>query len=207
MACLAALFMADQGFAADHYVSGSIGMSWMNDVPMSVLMDEDYTAEIGVDSGISLLGAIGCDYGSYRLEAEIGYQKNDINDLTTPDTEQLSLVAGATEPAQGDVSVVSLMANGYYDIDAGGFEPYITAGIGIAQVSLDDFGPEGDDTGMTLHETTLAYQIGAGFAIPIGGNVMLDARYRYFATTDFTMYYYNMDVSSHSALLGLRVGF
>jgi opacity protein-like surface antigen len=44
-------------------------------------------------------------------------------------------------------------------------------------------------------------------AAPIADNVKLDLRYRYFATTDFTVYSTDMNVDSHSVLLGLRVGF
>jgi opacity protein-like surface antigen len=206
----AAGLLTAPAYGADHYVSGNIGMSWFNDSSIKDYSGGTEIAELNYSSGITVLGAIGCDYGSYRLEAEIGYQKNDIDALVTPDDSNMSLTADATTATAGEMSVLSLMANGYYDIDAGGFEPYLTAGVGVAQVNIDDFRPEtaDEDTGYTVHETTLAYQLGAGVAIPIGSNVMLDARYRYFATTEFSSILLgNMDVSSHNALLGLRIGF
>jgi opacity protein-like surface antigen len=120
---------------------------------------------------------------------------------------------------KGDVSVLSLMANGYYDFDLGSkVELYATTGVGVAQITFHD---ENDvlnpEPGYTGHETALAWQVGAGLAAPVADNVKLDLRYRYFATTDATMpdsgatlkriTTYNTNLSSHSVLLGLRVDF
>lgn len=200
-------FCATPASAADHYISGMGGISWMNDIQA----DESYyngsqdRDELDVSSGLSLAGAIGCDYGDYRLEAEIGYQKNEIDSYSDN--------GSTSSDMKGDVSLLSLMANGYYDFDLGGVELYATAGIGVAQVTFDDVYDDGSDVGYTVHETTLAYQIGAGIAVPVADNIKIDARYRYFATTDFTpddvSTYTNQDmnIESHSVLLGLRVGF
>ncbi len=197
--------------AADHYVSGNVGLSWMSDI--SIAEDEAGSFdEINVESGLTLLGAIGCDYGDYRLEAEIGYQQNDIDGVNAIEVDEPELtIEGVGVPAEGDISVLSLMANGYYDIDLGGVDLYATAGVGVAQVNFDDFryGDAIEEEGGTsnVSETTLAWQVGAGLAVPIGTNIALDARYRYFATTDFSIQGTNMNVASHNVLLGLRVGF
>lgn len=210
--------------AADHYVSAFGGISWMNDMTAedaSQYPSYNPSADISFGSGLAVLGAVGCDYGSYRVEAEVGYQKSDIK------TQTDNYGSGSYDPydLDGDASVLSLMANGYYDFDLGSkVELYATAGIGVAQVSFDSVTPangyQGED--YTAHETTLAWQVGAGIAAPIADNVKLDLRYRYFATTDFTndnnstwwgnvdsLFYggSNSNISSHSVLLGLRVGF
>jgi len=225
--------------AADHYVSGMAGISWMNDSEISVPgnLEDVVGAEIdlGYGSGLTLAGAIGCDYGSTRLEAEIGYQNADIQDITLGWDR---IIAGSYDIPEGsvaaaldgDASVLTLMANGFYDFDLGGVELYVMAGVGVAQVDMeindveglkaelveeiDDYLAESDFTtnldinalSADVSETTLAYQIGAGLAVPISDGIMLDARYRYFATTDFTVLgAFDTNVSSHSALLGLRV--
>jgi len=220
--------------AATHYVSGLAGISWFqnSDVEHTTTYDDDnFTEQILFDSGFTCVAAIGCDYGDTRLEAEIGYQRNG-----TGDNSQ------GIDNSAGKASVYSLMANGFYDIPlGGGAELYAMAGVGVAQVNRQDSGEQqyfyGEDqdvpsSGYTdvtwkSHETTLAYQLGAGIAVPISKGVMLDARYRYFATTDFTFEgredtyplnegngdwstgyadtSYNSNVSSHSVLLGLRV--
>ena len=191
--------------------SGMAGISWMNDIKMGdTRTATDQKLDMG--SGLTLLGAIGCDYGDYRLEAEIGYQQNDIDGVNAIEVDEPELtIEGVGVPAEGDISVLSLMANGYYDIDLGGVDLYATAGVGVAQVSFEDFrygDAIGEDEGsVDVSETTLAWQVGAGLAVPIGTNIALDARYRYFATTDFSVQGVNMNVASHNILLGLRVGF
>ncbi|NTW81785.1 MAG: porin family protein [Chlorobiaceae bacterium] len=228
----AAGIVAAPAHASQRYVSAAAGISWFQDSDTKLIYQPiSYTADkIAFDAGFTATAAIGCDYGSTRLEAEMGYQRNTIKDWDT-----------------GKASVYSLMANGYYDIPLGkGVEIYGMAGVGVAQVNIcgddeevwhhyvpnnsevksfnnngtwvTDYIPTHHDT----HETTLAYQFGAGIAVPISKGVMLDAKYRYFATTDFTMagsggfmdwhgdfvpYYYetNTNISSHSVLLGLRV--
>ena len=250
--------------AATHYVSGFGGVSWMQNMDGSDTYQNDtaighnYTTNTDLGSGLAVTGAIGCDYGNYRLEGEVGYQTNDVKSRAfynngvahlfpttasaTPTTDRVAM--------KGDVSVLTLMANGYYDFDLGSkVELYATAGVGVAQVSWHNvtnvtdikLGEEGsnnpntftpnNDPGFNAHETTLAWQVGAGIAAPISDHVKLDLRYRYFATTDFTLADSgtigsngypassdsgngvrgtssgNTNLSSHSVLLGLRVDF
>ncbi len=244
------------GFSASKYVSGNIGISWMSDTEVEDIFGfTEYTgigAELGFSSGLTLLGALGCDYGDYRVEGELGYQNNDVEalDISIPccKTEDTGHINYALD---GDITVLSLLMNGYYDIDlGGGVELSPTVGVGLAQVSMDDIVvtdrsedfsnccdgnnggetviedyPEtsgsgqkaitqspkmrevGDDLGLSVNEVTFAYQAGIGLGIPLGDNIMLDARYRYFATTDFTVLVANTNIESHSALLGLRVMF
>lgn len=255
---LVAVMWSAPGFSGDKYVSGNIGISWINDTDVEDIIGfTEYTgigAELGFSSGLTLLGALGYDYGPYRVEGELGYQGNDVEalDISLPccRTEDTGYINVALD---GDVSVLSLLMNGYYDIDlGGGIELSPTVGVGIAQVSMNDIvitdisedfsnccggddnggiiivpddppfdeeppeEPEspaeplveaGDDLGLSVNEVTFAYQAGIGLGIPVADNVMLDARYRYFATTDFTVLVANTNIESHSALLGLRVMF
>jgi len=180
--------------AASHYVSGNVGATWMNDVNDRGYYDNTFAGpKLNLKSGINALGAVGCDFGQYRMEGELGYQTSGVNNR-------------GSVSYTGDITVVSAMANGYVDLSSGSLRPYITAGAGVAQVSGDQISASGSGYTTMTHDTTLAYQVGAGVAVPIAGNVMLDARYRYFATTEFAGND-NIKVSSHGALLGLRFGF
>jgi len=181
-ALIAAGTFSAPAFAAEHYVSGNVGISWINEVGAVS------GPNLETDVGLNLLGAIGCDYGTYRLEAEGGYQHNDIKN-------------------SGAIKVLSLLGNGYYSFDAGGVKPYVTAGVGLADVRLRDV-RLGTPVRYSDNETTFAYQIGAGVEIPIAKKVMLDARYRYFGTTDFTTGITgNESIDSNGVLLGLRMKF
>jgi opacity protein-like surface antigen len=221
LAVLAVLgFAGTPAQAADHYVSGMAGVSWMQDSAIGLFNVEeifDTEVNLGYGSGLTLAGAIGCDYGSTRLEAEFGYQNADIKDISIG---TISIPGGSTYPGgsvalEGDVNVLSLMANGFYDFDLGGVELYAMAGVGVAQVNMEitdianlkaSLPSVVNPVAIDLTETTLAYQVGAGLAIPVSDGVMIDARYRYFATTDFNVIgVIDTNVSSHSAMLGLRV--
>ncbi len=234
-------FTATPVQAASHYISGMGGVSLMN----NMTPEESYQgaggnndSNLDLGSGATALGAIGCDYGNYRLEAEVGYQQNKLKSgLNSMDgLVQYYPQEGSRYDMRGDVSTLSLMGNGYYDVHlGGGVDFYAMAGVGIAQVSFHDmnftnnYDPttnalyDNPNPGYNDHETTLAYQLGAGLAFPLSHNVKLDLRYRYFATTDFTYSNdwfdassssntpvasgINSNIISHSALLGLRVEF
>jgi opacity protein-like surface antigen len=152
--------------------------------------------------------------------------------LNSLDTYNQAIEGSATaRNADGDISILSLMMNSGYDftIKGTGITPYITAGIGVAQINIDDLAvdspePEGKyevayseslmqgriggiTSAGTIHENTLAYQFGAGIGIPLGNNLTIDGRYRYFATSDFTVSGTNVSLSSNTLLLGLRMEF
>ena len=208
--------------AATHYASGMAGISWMQNIDAVNTYSgysPEYDSSYNLGTGLNLIGAVGCDYGHTRVEAELGYQKHDF--------ESMDGISWGHDQMQGDVSVSSFLVNCYYDFDLGSkVQLYATAGVGAAHLSFNGVAPS-DFTSeelFTWQESTGAWQIGAGLAVPIADHVKLDLRYRYFATTDITLssesFFYqaadNQDeqesghpvhtnVSSHSVLLGLRV--
>ena len=192
-AALIAGLWASPASAMEQYVSGNIGMSWVNDIQVGA-------ARYSLDSGTTVLGAIGirCPQRDCRIEAEVGYQSNSINTVTS---------GFGSSDYRGDVHILSLLANGYYNIYEGkGFKPYLTAGLGVARVNFDDLRFAGSSNGYSEHETAFAYQVGVGVAVPISPGVKLDARYRHFATADFRLDDgFDTHFASNSLLLGLRV--
>ncbi|NTW57035.1 MAG: porin family protein [Chlorobiaceae bacterium] len=238
--------------ASTRYVSALAGVSWFNDADINLIDDVPGLNPIltqAFDYNISAVAAIGCKSGNLRYEAEIGYQRNDLEGYS--DVAEFPTFFGDMIPnmfgyqdnfdrargmsidkISGYSSLYTLMGNAFYDIPVGGdVEIYAMAGVGVAQANVHidiDSTVYGEDivtysaegtftewsqiqsaaahTAVDTHETTLAYQLGAGIAIPISKGVKLDARYRYFATTDFNLNaLFNTNISSHSALVGLRV--
>ncbi|UZJ39069.1 outer membrane beta-barrel protein [Prosthecochloris sp. SCSIO W1102] len=217
-------------FAGNPYASANIGLVWYEDETATQAEgDEDATVSFEFDSGITLTGALGYDFGTTRLEAELGYQTNDVSTLKWEDPNYYCDGDGCGESdkagATGNVSLTTFMFNGYYDIkpmDDSNVEIFFTAGIGAAFVHFDEVGPgweSGDlvkDYTSTFSETTWAYQLGAGVAIPVSDEIMIDARYRYFDSADITSRDddeltdddpMNISFDSHSALVGLRYNF
>jgi opacity protein-like surface antigen len=214
--------------------------------------DSPSVTPLSFSNGFTGVVAVGCNHGSFRTELEAGYQRSKLNDI--PGYNPGYEYGYDGEDTVGELtgakaSVYSLMANAFYDIPVGhGVKLYGMVGLGVAQVNLkgsssiaDYWGEAGyyngssyssyepnysaDPTSYEAHATTLAYQLGAGITIPVGKGVNLDARYRYFATTDFTISgpdyteplaiggsyenlwvtpQYNTHFSSHSVLVGVR---
>ena len=226
---LIAAFSSAPASAAEHYASGFGGISWMRNLDVNssyhygapLPLGSVTSQNVDLGSGVNLLGAVGCDYGDYRLEAEVGYQRNNVKSGIDYNNGVVINYAGqgVNYSMRGNVSALSLLGNGYYDFDLGSkVEFYLTAGGGVAQVSLHDVDAvyalgvvpltANPNPGNNDHSTTLAYQLGGGFAVPVANTVKLDLRYRYFATTDFSVAGgFNGNIASHSVLLGLRVNF
>ena len=98
------------------------------------------------------------------------------------------------------------MANAYYDLNAVVANPYLTAGIGVAEVGVNNV----PNPPYIINEThsVLGYQFGAGVAIPVTKFIDIDARYRYFGTSRVTLSNDNGNfiLPGSSFLVGLRVG-
>ena len=176
------------------YLSATIGEVAMNNVNYS-----NYNGFGRYNSGLTLLGAAGYGFkNNCRLEAEVGYQTNENNND----------YYGASV-SNRNISVLSFMANGYYDIPVfGRTQPYITAGAGVANVNAHGLAAQNGWPNIpSINETAFAYQLGVGVTLPIGDNIKLDARYRYFATNVIVdTLFENSRLSSNSVLLGLKIG-
>jgi opacity protein-like surface antigen len=176
------------------YVSGNLGGSSFNDIKST-----DSVTTIATTSGINVTGAVGvkCCVTHIRLEGEVGYQKNNADTIKNG-----SGVYGLT----GNYSVTSYMANAYYDLNAIVLSPYITAGIGVAEVGVNNV----VNPLFTANEkhSVLGYQFGAGVAIPVTKFIDFDVRYRYYGTGTVTLSNNNgeLKLPGNSFLVGLRIG-
>jgi opacity protein-like surface antigen len=187
-------------YAADstsYYVSGDVGASWFNNVSPTDPVTNQPQGVSSFDGGINVLGALGvkwCD--NYRLEAEYGYQRNNL------------AKSGGTD-LLGNISVTSVLANGYYEVKQNGFVPYFTAGLGWASIGINNVGSV-DYPNDLINEShsAFAWQLGAGVAIPVSKNIDIDVRFRHFETSKISLDNQQGDfnISSNSVLAGLRLG-
>lgn len=169
------------------YVSASIGAVFLEDSDVNGADNA-----IGYDTGYGLNAAAGYDFGPTRLEGAIGYQQNGV-DENIPGVD-------------ADLSVFSVMANGYLDVAGGSMpvQPYVMFGIGLADVDgeIQYGGSVYSDS-----DTVLAWQIGAGIGIDAGPNLIFDIGYRYFAPNDAEIDGANLSLDSHAVMAGLRYSF
>jgi opacity protein-like surface antigen len=204
-ACLVSVSFAGTG----PYMSVGVGGTWVQDADSSykdpAFADFNNTTEF--DLGFNVAATAGFDFGPARLEGEIAYRQNDIDKI-----EFAGFLVPPPATFGGDVSSLSFMANGFWDIPTGSpATPYLGGGIGVANVSANDFKINGDLL-VDDDDTVFAYQLGAGIAFELNPNMALDLGYRFFATadpefTDFEGDKVESEYMTHNASLGLRIMF
>ena len=196
LATTVSLAHADNGW----YLGANLGGAWLNDSDITDPTVPGVTLELSYDFGIMVSGFVGYQINQFRIEGEIGYQENDIDDTSG---------LGVTLDSTGDVTGTSFLLNGYYDFNtATSFTPYITAGIGYAEVEVNDYNIPGSGAlNYSDDDSVFAFQVGAGVGYAINTALTLDVKYRYFATEDPEFGTSEAEISSHQIMLGLRYRF
>lgn len=189
------------------YISGHLGVAMPPDATVTDSAAPGLSLNIDYDTGLALDLAMGYRFGAVRLEGEIAYQKNDFNDVTVNGVGSLN---GTGVAYSGDTKTTSFLINGYYDFENdSAFTPYLAAGLGFARVkegfALPDFGY--GPMSWSDSDTVFAYQIGAGCEYAVTPTISIDARYRYFGTSDPSFGSTDAEFSSHNLMLGARFKF
>ena len=178
------------------YMSGTLGFARVQNA------DEEsspvrYSYEDGFNVGVAM------GYGvteNLRFEAEVSYLENDM--------DKVSVAAVGSSPTSGDISSIALLFNGHIDLKND--TPFITtlsAGAGIAKVDLDVDSVSGIYVGSSDDDKVFAYQVGIGLGYALQENVILEFKYRYFATDDFDFQGSDVEFKTHNISFGTRVFF
>ena len=167
---------------------------------------DDQSVTIESDTGLALTGAWGYDFGSFRLEGELSYQKNDLDKVLI---HEFGLAANAS----GDTTSLAGMINGYFQfLNPSPFTPFLTAGIGYAKVEVNDFAVLGEHLGGD-DGTSVAYQVGAGCSYAVNPMMSVDVQYRYANVPDLQLdlegygQEHDVECASHNIYGGLRFAF
>lgn len=194
------LFLSSAAYSAQGmYVGGILGYATPEDSDVTDSTLPGITISIEADSGFSFGGVLGYDMGNnVRIEGEIAYQSNDLDTASA---------LGVSFPVTGDSSVLTFGVNGYYDfVNQSNFTPFITAGLGLAYVEVDDMNVPGSGLpSLSDDDTVFAYQLGAGVGYEINPKVTVDLRYRYQGLSDPDIDTSTVEMASHNFYLGIRV--
>ena len=246
-----ALALVSTASAQDTYFSVSGGGSFLMDSSNQGAFVGDFTTGEGTtvpagavlpdgtavgwdtdfNTGWTVNGALGRDFGFVRGELEVGYQSNGVNthtgvnaggiDLTNEDAAVLITgqatnlgvsVGDLVAAGEGDVRTVFLMANAIIDFDnSSPFTPYVGGGVGVGFVDVN-YAPSAT-TIIDDSSTQFAYQVMGGVEYEVSPKTSLFAGYRYRATSDAevnaSLFSAAFDVENSASVVeaGLRVRF
>lgn len=206
LTCCALVFLLSTTAHSEEnkYACLNLGLVSAND--SDVDFDSGDTLKFEFENGIALSAAIGGNIEkNIRAEAEISYQKIDLDKAS-----MAGFGSSVSFPVNGDVTCIALLFNGYFDfINSSSLTPFVSAGIGIANVDLSDnitipgssYYWKGDD------DLVFAYQLGVGVGFSMNKQTMIDLKYRYFATSDPDFKIASAEFSSHNLYVGVRLLF
>jgi len=199
--CLPAFFFTSFAYSAEGlYVSGNVGFAMASDSDYKDPVYSGLTTTGEYDTGPALGAAVGYGFGQIRVEGEIFYQKNDMDTVS---------ISGASLDATGDVTALAFLINGYFDfVNDSAFTPYISAGLGYAQIDLNDFNYTGSgDPDFSSDDSVFAYQVGVGVGYAVTDTLTIDLKYRYMGAEDPEFEDTEAEFASHDFLLGVRFYF
>ncbi len=179
-----AIYMADDAATLNWYASAKIGVALPGTINMTATAGglPDLNGDARFKAGIAGAVAVGKYLApNFRAEAELAVANNAGDSFTGA----FAGVAGQTTGTlTGSVTTVSVMAMGYYEISQfGDFVPYLSAGLGAANINSNltyndpgalGFAINGTITGSS---TVFAGRVGAGFQYALSDNVELTADY------------------------------
>jgi len=149
------------------------------------------------DAGFGFNVSAGYNFDPVRVEFEFGYKAADVDKFTVPGF-------GSVSGAGSDATVMSYMANVYYDFKTKSpFTPYIGVGLGLLNGEFKDLGYDFKED-----DTVFGYQFAVGAAYNFNKNVAFDLSYRFQgAASDFEVAGFEIPYNSSNIMAGLRYNF
>jgi len=199
--CVLAFFFSATVYSAEGlYVSGNLGFAMASDSDLTDSTVPGVTINTEFDTGLFFGAALGYDFNRFRVEGEIFYQTNDVDKIGA---------LGVFFDATGDATALSFLISGYFDfVNSSAFTPYVSAGLGCAQVEFNDLNISGSGfPGSSDDDSVFAYQIGIGIGYAVTEKVTIDVKYRYFGTENSEYDTTEAEFASNNFLFGVRVYF
>ena len=161
-----------------------------------VFPGEILSSDLSLEPGFGLLLALG--YGAkvgVRGEVELGFRNTEFDKLGDAVIEgpDFRTTYKGDFPVDGEVTAISLMANGIYTFEAGRIKPFVGVGVGFARLdgTLEAQAvpvvEDGEEFNVKFERESrntvaFAYQGMAGVIYPMSERSEARVGYRYFAT-------------------------
>jgi len=188
---LALLLVSQPAQAEDFYVSVMGGFNWQSDAQLvaqgGLTNTSTWTsqfADIDPNSGYLISGAVGTSLDQWvnglSAELEVAYRRNGIDGQWTQSSYfSDNLVDSVSGPIDGRISSFSILANVWYEFDAGlPVRPFLGGGLGWARTNAE--GIFQSYTSFDETESGFAWQLGAGVSYDLKPGMKLGLDYRFF---------------------------
>lgn len=132
------------------------------------------------------------DSVSWSVGAGYRFSDNFRMDLVgsyKPDFElddSIASAGGGRDTHKADIDVTTFMVSGYYDfsLDGSNWRPYLGGGVGVSDVDIGKTTVTNPVSGLVRShggssETNTAWQLTAGFGIPMKNKTVMDLSYKY----------------------------
>lgn len=182
------------------YFAGYLGLSTSTESEFS----ETTTARSGdmeFDNGVSLAAAMGLRLTpQWRIETEISKRGADF------DRVDFAGVGGGSFKLGGELDTWLYLLNVYYDFDWEWkkFQPFLTAGIGLASQEATINDPNGLLPTASDDSLGFAWSLGGGLKYRVDQDVAITTNYRYIGANDMEVDSYDVEYSNHEFRLGLE---
>lgn len=179
------------------YVAGYMGLNTHTESNFSHA-GAGLAGDYELDNSPAFAGALGLRLDhNWRIEGEISYRRADFDRVDLP---------GGSSNAGGDLGSWFYLANVYYDFDYNwrNFQPFVTAGLGMAYHDLTYEDLSGSLTDTSGDSFDLAWQVGAGVKYRYNDHLAFTGNYRYLATSEINVSDMNADYSSHELRVGVE---
>lgn len=185
--CIASVIPAA---AQGPYVGLSGGVSLLHESDLDV---GGGSGTIEYDTGFGFNVAAGYVMNPVRVEAEFGYKAADLDSVSGP--------GGSIGISGADLTVMSYMLNGYYDMKVDPtITPFVGFGIGVIDGELEGSGGSIDDA-------VFGYQATLGVSAAMNRNLNLDVYYRYQGSEDLEEDGFELSYDSSNIFVGVRYSF
>ncbi|MCF8056582.1 MAG: outer membrane beta-barrel protein [Desulfocapsa sp.] len=183
------------------YLGVGLGLSIIEDSAVTDSTMPGVTLDVSFDEGLDLGAAVGYGFANnIRLEGELSYDSHDIDQTS---------VFGMDFDSRGDAESLTLLLNGYYDfVNSSSFTPYLSGGLGFSTIEVNGYNFPGSGVpDLNEDDTVFAFQFGAGVGYTATDHIVIDLKYRYWATEDPNFGTKEAEVAKHLFILGLRYNF
>lgn len=141
--------------------------------------------------GYRVGGSVGKQFGdAFGIEAEVSYAAASIDHVHIVSVSGVPV--NVDQAAAGSGSTWTGMVNALVTLPAGGFRPYIGAGIGMAYFTANNIvsppgSPPGSGAVLNGSDTGFAYQFLSGVNFDLMQGSSVGARYRYVKVTNLSL--------------------